>query len=110
MPYSIALHLSSLPRPVFALQIFLLINYAQITDSLTHDLPKWIADLELPDELLPYHIKSKDDLRSRCVRDARCPYREFMRGDACWGYEPGCNVSNSYSYTKSIRCTGTTTW
>ncbi|CAL2045923.1 unnamed protein product [Caenorhabditis brenneri] len=55
----------------------------------------WLKDLNLPRQLLEYHVSSNAELRERCVQDPNCKIN--LNSTKCFGFEPDCEKQNSIS-------------
>ncbi|XP_046991623.1 EGF domain-specific O-linked N-acetylglucosamine transferase isoform X1 [Schistocerca americana] len=55
------------------------------------------SNINLPDEHIPYYFSSFNDIAEKCRTSDQCPYKEYLDVKACWGYEQGCKLQESYS-------------
>lgn len=55
-----------------------------------------LKDVDLPPEHIPYFFNAFPKLAKDCEQNPECPYKAVVGKKVCWGYERGCNVSNSY--------------
>ncbi|CAB07427.3 EGF domain-specific O-linked N-acetylglucosamine transferase [Caenorhabditis elegans] len=66
---------------------FLILNFIFYCDS------SWIKDLNLPRQLLEYHISSNPKFRQKCIEDEKCSIN--LNTTRCFGFEPDCDKINS---------------
>ncbi|EFP05923.1 hypothetical protein CRE_04963 [Caenorhabditis remanei] len=55
----------------------------------------WIKDLNLPRQLLEYHVSSNTHLRDKCINDPGC--KIDLNTTKCFGFEEDCQKENSLS-------------
>lgn len=53
----------------------------------------WVKDLNLPRQLLEYHISSYTNLREKCIQDPACKIN--LNSTKCFGFEDDCAPENS---------------
>ncbi|CBX33081.1 Protein CBG27214 [Caenorhabditis briggsae] len=56
----------------------------------------WVKDLNLPRQLLEYHISSNKNLRDRCSEDPTCKIN--LNASKCFGFEDDCINENSLGF------------
>ncbi|PIC28588.1 hypothetical protein B9Z55_020451 [Caenorhabditis nigoni] len=56
----------------------------------------WVKDLNLPRQLLEYHISSNKNLRERCSKDSTCKIN--LNVSKCFGFEKDCTKENSLGF------------
>lgn len=45
------------------------------------------VNINLPEEHLPMWFGTHTDVAQKCRHDSNCPYKKFLDGTRCWGYE-----------------------
>ncbi|KAF1750867.1 hypothetical protein GCK72_017418 [Caenorhabditis remanei] len=55
----------------------------------------WIKDINLPRQLLEYHVSSNTHLRDKCINDPGC--KIDLNTTKCFGFEEDCQKENSLS-------------
>ncbi|KAK7788871.1 hypothetical protein R5R35_011397 [Gryllus longicercus] len=55
------------------------------------------SEINLPKEHLPFYFSNYPAVAEKCKEDEKCPYKDELDKNVCWGYEHGCRAQNSYS-------------
>ncbi len=50
--------------------------------------------VNIPDEQLDYYFNLNPKLKKKCENDEKCPYKSYLNGTRCYGYERTCKSEN----------------
>ncbi|CAI2354176.1 unnamed protein product [Caenorhabditis sp. 36 PRJEB53466] len=56
----------------------------------------WLKNLNLPRQLLEYHVATRPQLRERCLADSECKLE--LTTQKCFGFEDGCEKNSSLGF------------
>ncbi|XP_028854811.1 EGF domain-specific O-linked N-acetylglucosamine transferase [Denticeps clupeoides] len=57
------------------------------------------SSLALPEEHVPYFLRSNRHVAQLCAEDPFCPFKDALAEErACWGYEGGCAPQHRFGY------------
>ncbi|XP_011298968.1 EGF domain-specific O-linked N-acetylglucosamine transferase isoform X2 [Fopius arisanus] len=55
------------------------------------------SEIDLPPEHIKYYFNSFPARARQCREDHRCPYKNELIKERCWGYEDNCKPENAFS-------------
>lgn len=81
----------------FVLQLLLSYNGIFCEETVSEELYDY-TNINLPEEHLSLWFGTHKFAAEVCRNDSNCPYKRFLDGTRCWGYEKNCDAQHRYSY------------
>ncbi|VDK82571.1 unnamed protein product [Litomosoides sigmodontis] len=79
-----------------------------ISAKATEDF-NFMDNLQLPEEHIQYWINRDSTVRNLCLKNEICHLKYGINNSHCWGYEPNCDLKDSYSIRRA-KCTKPNSW
>ncbi|KAI1890958.1 hypothetical protein AGOR_G00158940 [Albula goreensis] len=70
-----------------------------LTDDRNHKPRLNYSSLSLPEDHIPYFLRSNKKVAELCREDPFCPFKAALQaGKTCWGYEKNCSPGDRFAY------------